>query len=153
MGWLKAWSVNGYLVQCNKSPAAKELYSQVFVGVCLRVCANVYVCLFVYVCVFRERSSPRDTHEWTNTFSACLPSLNELSRSCEKGSSFLALISNKMNSYARFAIHSIFYLSFPIKALNFTFRWQWTMHRPPWRSKASLEETHLLLCPLETHYG
>lgn len=101
---------------------------------CACVCLSASAFALVYIlcrCVtvscmrmFREGSSPppRDTHQWPNTLSDCLPSLNELSRSCEKGSSFLASISNKMNRYARFAIHSIFSLSFAIKALYFTFK-------------------------------
>lgn len=127
----------------QKSDIAKCLWVCVCRCVCLHlVCVFAkmyvaYVCLFVYACVFRERSSLRDTHQWPNTFGACLPSLNELSRSCEKGSSFLASILNKMNCYVRFAIHSIFPLSSPIKALNFTFRWQWAMHW--WRTSSFLK--------------
>lgn len=65
------------------------------------------------MCVFKERSSPRDTQQWPITLSACLQSLNELSRSCEKGSSFLASISNKINRNVRFAspLNFIFVLS------------------------------------------
>lgn len=110
--------------------------------VCLRVCT----CSWLSVCVFvfRERSSPRDMHQWPNTQSACLPSLNELSRSSEKGSSNLPSISNMMNCYARFAIHSIFSLSFPIKALRFTFRQRWSTLL--WRTIVVLEDGVKVRC-------
>lgn len=75
--------------------------------------------LFVYASVKREVIPPETRPVAKH---ACFPSLNELSRSCKKGSSFLASISIKMNRYARFAIDSIFSLSFPIKALKYNFR-------------------------------
>lgn len=89
----------------------------------------MYRCGSVCVCVQLERGQPTppsDMHQWANNLRACLPSLNELSMLCKKGSSFLASIFNKMNCYARLASLSVFSLSFPIKALTFTSRRQRT---------------------------
>lgn len=111
----------------------------VFVHGCVCLCKCACVCLpasvFVlvpihyvgvwlfFVCACLKRGlSPWDRHQRPNIVSNCLPSLNELTRSSEKGSSFLTSISNKMNHYARFAIHSIF--SFVLSNQGFKFYFQ-----------------------------
>lgn len=97
-------------------PVCLSVYSLCF-GICVLVCVSVLVC----VCLERGRP-PRDAHQQPNTPSARLPSLNELNRSCEKGSSFSASISNKMDRYARFAIHYVFLSVLPNQSFAFYFQ-------------------------------
>lgn len=117
MRWLKAQSVNGYFVWCNKSPthemcvAARHALASCLFG-------WTYYSMLVGSLFWDTSSPPGEMHPWPNIQNESYWAwMNKVGQ--EKGSSLLALFSRKMKHYTISAIHSIFYWCRLIKAFAF----------------------------------